>query len=1189
MSSKLTKMAIAAIPPGRELPDGGYDYSHVIAPEHQKDYKIQVRKRVSKQFGSEYHAELYHHKNGFRNPIGSVEGQDESPTDLRINFTRIGPVKGNGEEVGEHRGKHLGRALYEALYSFAKNHLGKTHIMGDKHSTLAMYTHASLARKHGLEYKAQALYGKDSGYQYEDLEDWMTSPNKAFDNKYGPYRYAIKDELDPDGETEIASCAVFNSSGELLFGRRNDNGRWTLPGGHLESKETPRVAAERELLEETGLEATGWGYLGEGLAGKFRIYCFAAQVEDVEADGIDDPDNECDEWRWVDIMDGLPEEIANNLHSRKNITLRLLDLQEGEIEKSEPDTTLGKVSLTSEATANRMTPHQPYGSEVYDRVETYQLPNGHFHHVFYKAPYEAGGQSVMHSLSTSQNPLHEGYATSASGLDASHRAGEWPANSFLNNPWKDNHPVVVHGETASRGPKGSGTLLYQSMLRVHGRMASDSGTSAGANGVWEKLARDPQFKVSLGYEKGHRHWAEYQGSKPNPVSVIEGDGRSIEDMIKQPIHPYEVKVQNFKLNNGGDYIEARAHHKETGQSVGYSGYHVDHINKKLYTVGPYHASRGVAGGSHFDWDHKSAHGVCHKQAQKLTGYKYGGDLPSEIADQHLPVKKSEAEPGLLDQKRGPVIRNHSDVTVYDYSHLLDHDDIDDGYFLQINDSTEQTGQFGVNLMFDNQVVGELYFTYLTERPGVVQAGPTRIDEEHDKKDFKELMFEGAMVHAKQVANASWIEDSEGPSRTEAVYRKIGKSLNKSLKEKLMGAVAAAAVMASPASGGGTHEPNATREAHQAPYAKAKAAKWSPDGLHPEMHAIAHLESSFGKRLEHMPHSKGEYHSAFGAVGFKPVTAHEEYKRTPAIQKLYPNLHDQHKFIESFKKNPAFYNLMATTHWNRLKKLASGDVNKAAYSWRWGPTAARRVDPTIIASDPYVQAYTQLRAKLSAKSVLAAKSSFDNAVGEWLTKAEKAKPSKFWKSKDGIKIPVSGTFEREVYNQKFFKATDEVFGTGLGRELRVVYLNPADLHGTNMAVNQERLGLYTRMAKANEPLPPIVVQREGNAMVVKDGNHRVEAALKAGNKLIKAYEVVVPDVARKADHNLKLYDMGDDPHHLANPSMRETEHGVFFEPVEMDTVHRKLIRMGYHGYKNHDSSNPHAIKYFTDEDGHGGKD
>jgi len=50
------------------------------------------------------------------------------------------------------------------------------------------------------------------------------------------------------------SCAVvLDEQGRVLLTRRADNGRWCLPGGHLDYGETVEQCAVRETLEETGL------------------------------------------------------------------------------------------------------------------------------------------------------------------------------------------------------------------------------------------------------------------------------------------------------------------------------------------------------------------------------------------------------------------------------------------------------------------------------------------------------------------------------------------------------------------------------------------------------------------------------------------------------------------------------------------------------------------------------------------------------------------------------------------------------------------------------------------------------------------------------------------------------------------------------------------------------------------------
>lgn len=50
------------------------------------------------------------------------------------------------------------------------------------------------------------------------------------------------------------SAVIFDEDRQkLLLMRRDDNGRWSLPGGHMDAGESVTEACAREVLEETGL------------------------------------------------------------------------------------------------------------------------------------------------------------------------------------------------------------------------------------------------------------------------------------------------------------------------------------------------------------------------------------------------------------------------------------------------------------------------------------------------------------------------------------------------------------------------------------------------------------------------------------------------------------------------------------------------------------------------------------------------------------------------------------------------------------------------------------------------------------------------------------------------------------------------------------------------------------------------
>jgi ADP-ribose pyrophosphatase YjhB (NUDIX family) len=113
---------------------------------------------------------------------------------------------------------------------------------------------------------------------------------------------------------EVALITAYNGHGQLLFGKRKDNGRWTLPGGHFEEGETPEQAARREMFEETGLHAqTLVPFATFTNPQGITLHCFSAFVTG-EPHSNFDPDDEVEKWEFVDIENGIPSKIWEHLH-----------------------------------------------------------------------------------------------------------------------------------------------------------------------------------------------------------------------------------------------------------------------------------------------------------------------------------------------------------------------------------------------------------------------------------------------------------------------------------------------------------------------------------------------------------------------------------------------------------------------------------------------------------------------------------------------------------------------------------------------------------------------------------------------------------------------------------------------------------------------------------------------------------
>lgn len=132
---------------------------------------------------------------------------------------------------------------------------------------------------------------------------------------------------------KVVSKVALVDGGSVLMGQRNDNGKWTFPGGHAEDNESPLEAAIREVKEETDVDLSPGDLT---LMKSKRVLTDDGDVLDAHGWRCDmpkekvtakgDPDNEVAKWEWVDMASPL---FTNNVLPELHVPLGRCAVMEG--------------------------------------------------------------------------------------------------------------------------------------------------------------------------------------------------------------------------------------------------------------------------------------------------------------------------------------------------------------------------------------------------------------------------------------------------------------------------------------------------------------------------------------------------------------------------------------------------------------------------------------------------------------------------------------------------------------------------------------------------------------------------------------------------------------------------------------------------------------------------------------------